>query len=202
MWTGQFGSVYHMSFGHLLILFVLMAGVERAWEIRANFQAVRGEKRQGWSVAYFTVIHTAIFIGTAVEYFWLQRDMVGWLTALGGVLFSVSLVVRLAAIRALGRFWSVHLEIRQEHKLVTEGIYRYVRHPAYSAIMLEVVSVPLVGNAYGMLLLALLAYVPVLLWRWWCEEGEMVAKFGETYRAYQRAVPAFLPLRGRCDFKG
>jgi protein-S-isoprenylcysteine O-methyltransferase Ste14 len=115
------------------------------------------------------------------------------------VLFAVSLAVRLAAIRTLGRFWSLHLEIRSGHRLVTEGIYSYMRHPAYTAIMIEVVSVPLVGNAYGMALLALLTYVPVLLMRWSMEEKAMIAQMGDAYRRYCKAVPAFLPWRGRCD---
>jgi protein-S-isoprenylcysteine O-methyltransferase Ste14 len=107
----------------------------------------------------------------------------------------LALVVRLWAIRTLGRYWSLHLEIRQDHQLVTEGVYRHMRHPAYSAIMLEVVSVPLVANAYGMLVFAIGWYVTLILLRWHREEREMVSKFGEQYEQYRREVPAFVPWR-------
>ena len=106
---------------------------------------------------------------------------------------AVALVVRLAAIRALGRFWSLHLEIRPDHALVTEGIYARLRHPAYAAIMLEVVAIPCVANAYGMLGVGLLVYIPLLLVRWRNEERSMVEKFGDRYVQYQRTVSAFFP---------
>jgi protein-S-isoprenylcysteine O-methyltransferase Ste14 len=70
-----------------------------------------------------------------------------------------------------------------------------MRHPAYSAIMLEVISIPLVGNAWWVLAISVGAYIPLLLARWWREEREMVGKFGEAYEQYRREVPAFLPWR-------
>ena len=118
-------------------------------------------------------------------------------TALGLVLFLISGVVRFTAIRTLGKFWSLHLEIREGHQLIRGGIYQYVRHPAYAAIMLEVISIPLVGNAYSALLVAVGLYIPLLLIRWRREEVEMVAKFGRQYETYRHAVPAFIPWRGR-----
>ena len=42
--------------------------------------------------------------------------------------------------RALGRNWSVTLEVRESHKLVTDGVYRHVRHPMYTAFWLWAVS--------------------------------------------------------------
>jgi len=138
-------------------------------------------------------LHTLIFLGGVAEYF-LRRAPLDWrVVAVGVVGHAISLVVRRSAIRTLGRFWSLHLEIRPGHELVREGIYQHVRHPAYSAIMLEVIAVPLAINAYVMLVVAVGLYIPVLLARWAGEEREMVAKFGDQYREYQRTTPAFLP---------
>jgi protein-S-isoprenylcysteine O-methyltransferase Ste14 len=131
----------------------------------------------------------------ALEYFLLKRPVCFVAVGTGLVLYALALVVRLWAIRTLGRYWSLHLEIRQDHQLVTEGVYRHMRHPAYSAIMLEVVSVPLVANAYGMLVFAIGWYVTLILLRWHREEREMVSKFGEQYEQYRREVPAFVPWR-------
>ncbi|MCX7826278.1 MAG: isoprenylcysteine carboxylmethyltransferase family protein, partial [Verrucomicrobiae bacterium] len=88
-----------------------------------------------------------------------------------------------------------HVEIRREHQLIREGIYKYLRHPAYAAILVEVISIPLVTNAWATILLALLTYWPVLLARWQREEMEMIAKFGEQYVRYRQEVPAFVPWR-------
>ncbi|MBM3889118.1 MAG: isoprenylcysteine carboxylmethyltransferase family protein [Verrucomicrobia bacterium] len=185
-----------MNFGVCLVVFLLAAGLERLWETGASRRAVRGEKRQPWTFFVFLVLQVAIYALTAVEYFALRRPVVWPVTAAALVVFLLATWVRLVAVRTLGKYWSLHLEIRSDHQFITEGIYRYLRHPAYAAIMAEVVSVPLVGNAYYTALFALLTYVPLLLFRWRREEVEMIAKFGEPYRRYCREVPAFLPWRG------
>jgi len=68
-----------------------------------------------------------------------------------------------------------------------------VRHPIYSAVVLELISVPLVGNAYMTLAVALLVYMPMLAWRLRREEEAMVEKFGGQYRQYQERAGALWP---------
>ena len=62
------------------------------------------------------------------------------LAALGVIVFVLSLALFHRTHRDLGRFWSVTLEIRETHRLVTSGVYRYVRHPMYSAFFLWAVA--------------------------------------------------------------
>ncbi|MGD0016523.1 MAG: isoprenylcysteine carboxylmethyltransferase family protein [Verrucomicrobiia bacterium] len=183
------------SYDWLLLGFLAFAAAERLYERRFSNQAKRGDVKMLWSYVAFHIMHTLIYVGTGVEYFLLRRAAVYPLVVLGLILFAVSLLLRLMAIRALGRYWSLNLEIRKDHQLVREGIYRYMRHPAYSAIMLEVISIPLVGTAWCVLALSVGVYIPLLLVRWWREEREMVGKFGEVYEQYRREVPAFLPWR-------
>ena len=184
-----------MNFSVFLILFLLGAMVERTYERRYSHQAVRGERKMDWSFTAFHTLHVLIYFGTAAEYLVLQRPVHWLVTALGLVLFLISAAVRLIAIRTLGKFWSLHLEIREGHQLIRSGIYQYVRHPAYLAIMLEVISIPLVGNAYYSLVVAIGLYLPLLLIRWRREEVEMVVKFGQQYESYRQTVPAFIPWR-------
>ena len=175
--------------------FLVLALAERMYERRFSNRAVRGENKMEWSYTLLHTSYSALFLGVALEHFLCKRPVCVAVTVTGLVLYLLGLVVRLSAIRALGRYWSLHLEIRNDHQLVTEGIYRHVRHPAYSAIMLEVVSVPLVANAYWMLVFAVGWYVTLILLRWHREEREMIAKFGEQYVRYRKSVPAFVPWR-------
>ena len=172
------------------LVFVLL---ERIYERRYNDQAIRGERKMEWSYVLLHGSYMVIFILSAVEFCWRRRS-IQWPVSMAGLgLFITALVVRLTAIRALGKFWSLHLEIRPQHQLVTHGIYQYMRHPAYLAIMLEVASVPLVANAFYTLIVTVGVYVPLLLLRWRREEKEMIEKFGEQYVHYCRQVPAFFP---------
>jgi len=182
-----------MMYGGFLVGFLVVVAAERAYERRFFHRAVRGERKMEWSYRALHSLMITIWIVTAVEYFSMKRPICWWATGVGLALFVIALVVRLTAIRELGRFWSLYLEIRPEHELITTGIYRYLRHPAYLAIMLEVIAVPLVGNAYYTLILSIGVYIPILLIRWHGEEREMVVRFGERYTQYCREVPAFLP---------
>lgn len=184
-----------MNFGIVLLVFLAFAAFERFRERRFCHQAVRGQRKMAWSYTVLHPIHIALYILTGGEYFLVKREIVWSVSALGLAMFVISVIVRLTAIRTLDRFWSLHLEIREEHKLITHGIYNHVRHPAYAAIMLEVTSIPLVGNSYYTLCLAAFVYLPILLLRWRLEEREMIEKFGERYVHYVRHVPAFIPWR-------
>ena len=182
-----------MRFGWFLLGFLVLALAERLYERRFSQQAERGQRTLEWVMTTLHLLYGMIYAGTALEVF-LRPRPVNWpVTAAGLLLFVVALVVRLTAIRALGRFWSLHLEIRPQHQLVITGPYARVRHPAYTAIMVEVLAIPLVGQAYWTLALALFVYIPVLLIRWRNEEREMIGKFGEQYLQYRQRVPAFLP---------
>ena len=184
-----------MYFGWFLIIFLLFAVGERAYARRFSRRAIRGLVKIKWSGVALDVLHTIIYVGTGAEYF-LFRQNIHWLvTAIGLSLYCVSVIVRHVAIRTLGKFWSLQIEIRPDHNLVREGIYRYVRHPAYSSIILEVIAIPLTGNSYYTLALALFAYIPVLLTRWRREEREMIEKFGKEYVQYRQNVSALLPLK-------
>ena len=180
-----------MSFCWFLSGFLVLALAERIYERRFSHQAVRGERKLEWVMTALHTLYGLIYVGAAVECFAWNRPVCWPVTVAGLVLYVAALLIRLTAIRTLGRFWSLHLEIRPEHQLITTGIYAWVRHPAYTAIMMEVVAIPLVANAYATLLVALGA----LLVRWYHEELEMIQKFRDAYVHYRQRVPAFLPVR-------
>jgi protein-S-isoprenylcysteine O-methyltransferase Ste14 len=93
----------------------------------------------------------------------------------------------------LGRNWSVSLDLRESHTLVTSGVYAYVRHPMYSAFWLM---------ALGQLLLlpnwiagpaGLLGFGTLFFGRVYREEAMMIAGFGDAYRAYMGRTARVVP---------
>ncbi len=182
-----------MELKWLAIVFVVVAIAERLWERGYSRRAIRGEVKMGWSFVIFHILHTLIYLGALAEV-WLRPGRLMWpLLVAGVVLWAGSTWLRLAAIRTLGNFWSLDLEIRKEHEFIRQGIYRRMRHPAYAAIMVEVVAIPLAASAWWTMAIPVCLYIPLILARWWEEEKQMVAKFGESYARYRREVPAFWP---------
>jgi protein-S-isoprenylcysteine O-methyltransferase Ste14 len=97
------------------------------------------------------------------------------------------------AIAALGKFWSLHVEIRENHEFIQTGPFRWVRHPTYLSMILELLALALICNAFFTLLLIPLFFLPVLIMRIRIEEVALVEKFGDAYRNFQRTKSAVIP---------
>jgi len=84
----------------------------------------------------------------------------------------------------LGRNWSPGLEVREDHGLVTAGVYARVRHPMYAAIWIAAVTQPLLVQNWIGGALVVPAFAVMWIVRIPREEAMMRAQFGEAYDAY------------------
>jgi protein-S-isoprenylcysteine O-methyltransferase Ste14 len=93
----------------------------------------------------------------------------------------------------LGTNWSITLEVREKHQLITQGVYRHIRHPMYSALLIYSIGQALVlpnwiaGPSYGV---AMVLLVALRLAR---EERMMLDEFGSDYDAYMRRTKRLVP---------
>ncbi|NUM44176.1 MAG: isoprenylcysteine carboxylmethyltransferase family protein [Anaerolineales bacterium] len=119
-----------------------------------------------------------------------------WVSWLGAVILVGAVWLLWRAHADLGHNWTPTLQIVQEHKLVTHGIYKYLRHPIYAAVWLTgVAQVMMLGNwIAGPACLAL--FLPVFLVRVPREEKMMLDQFGAEYRAYMQRVGGVIPKVG------
>jgi protein-S-isoprenylcysteine O-methyltransferase Ste14 len=95
--------------------------------------------------------------------------------------------------RALGRNWSVSLEVRETHKLVTEGIYRQVRHPMYTAFWLWALAQALLLPNWVAGPSGLIGFGTLYCFRIGREERLMLDTFGDAYRAYMARTARLIP---------
>jgi len=118
------------------------------------------------------------------------HPLLAWL---GTAVFAAALVGFHRTHRDLGRFWSVTLEIRQTHRLVTTGVYRHVRHPMYAAFFLWAIAQALLLPNWIAGPAGLIGFGTLFALRVGREERMMEATFGDAYRAYAartwRVVP-------------
>jgi protein-S-isoprenylcysteine O-methyltransferase Ste14 len=111
----------------------------------------------------------------------------------GAIFFALGLWLFHRAHADLGTNWSITLEVRREHQLVTHGIYRRVRHPMYLALLIyslgQAFALPnwIAGPSYGVAMLILIAL------RLRAEEQLMLDTFGEQYVAYQATTNRLIP---------
>lgn len=110
---------------------------------------------------------------------------------LGTIVLLLGLWLFWRSHRDLGRNWSVTLEVRKAHQLVTHGVYARIRHPMYSAIFLICAAQALlianwiVGPA-AVLAFGIMCYVRIPL-----EEKMMEAQFGQDFQDYRRTTSMF-----------
>ncbi|WP_299523585.1 protein-S-isoprenylcysteine O-methyltransferase [Winogradskyella sp.] len=94
----------------------------------------------------------------------------------------------------LGQNWSVSLEIRQDHHIVDSGVYKYIRHPMYSAIWLWVIIQALLLNNYIAGLAGLISFGSLYFLRVKNEEQMMISEFGTEYVKYMQKTKRIIPF--------
>jgi protein-S-isoprenylcysteine O-methyltransferase len=104
------------------------------------------------------------------------------------------LILRWIAIITLDRSFSSHIEIMEDHQLVTGGLYRYIRHPAYTGMILFFFGWGLTFETWIGLLALFLLPLGALLYRIRIEENILKLHFGEIYHEYARKTRTLIPF--------
>lgn len=123
---------------------------------------------------------------------WAKVGLPDWVRWLG---------VGLGVICVIGVYWlfsSIGSGItptgatRKEHKLVTNGIYKYIRHPLYTFGSSLFISFGMMADNWFIALLGILAFIAMAI-RTPKEEANLIEKFGDEYREYMKRTGRFLP---------
>jgi protein-S-isoprenylcysteine O-methyltransferase Ste14 len=115
---------------------------------------------------------------------------VGWI---GAGVFAAALWLLWRSHVDLGLNWSAALEIREEHSLVTGGVYGRIRHPMYAAHWLWAIAQPLLLHNWIAGPALLVSFLPLYLLRVPHEEQMMIDQFGEEYPQYIRGTGRIIP---------
>ncbi len=111
---------------------------------------------------------------------------------LGSILLG--LVLRLFIINSLGKFFTADVTIRQEHKLKTDGFYKFLRHPSYFASLLSFIGFGLSLNNWLSLLIIFIAILTAFINRIKVEEKILTEHFGKEYIDYKKTTNGLIPF--------
>lgn len=123
---------------------------------------------------------------------WSALALPGWVRWGGVGLVSAALALLIWVYQSLGANFSPTLEIRKQHKLITTGPYRWVRHPMYSTMFLWAVGLFLI-TVNWITVIAPVGFALFFMLRVPDEEKMMIETFGDEYRDYMRRTGRFLP---------
>jgi protein-S-isoprenylcysteine O-methyltransferase Ste14 len=170
-------------------------------------RAPHGQRSRGVKVARSSrgslevVLLTLAWLAFFVPFLWVAAPVFAFadyslhpVPLLAGVVcLAVGLRLFARSHADLGTNWSITLEVREKHQLVTQGIYRNVRHPMYSALLLyslgQALVVPnwIAGPSYGVAMALLFAF------RLGPEERMMLEEFGKDYEEYRGRSKRLVP---------
>ena len=137
------------------------------------------------------LLHTGILAGAVIETLLLGRPFVLELAIPAVALVALANALRFWVIATLGVHWNVRVVPSMPLGVVTSGPYRFVRHPNYVAVFVELAALPLVHGAYLTAIAGALLHVAVLRRRIGLEESVLMAD--ETYRQAFAGKPRFFP---------
>lgn len=159
---------------------------------------VTASQVMGIEVLLMTLSFFTLYVLPLVYIFsdWLgfaDYSLPDWLGIAGAILALAATGIVWRAHADLGKNWSPSLEVTEGQKLVTSGIYRRLRHPIYTAMLLFTTAQALLLQNWIAGLGGLLTFLPIYLIRVPREERMMLDQFGDEYREYMRVTGRFFP---------
>lgn len=185
----------------LYILFVaaavLLALGERAYAFRNEVRLLHGgaEEVAPWVFRLMVPVYSLIFPAAVAEHILGGRrpDAV-WAAGLI-LLFAAAKGLKLWAVLELGDLWTMRVVLPRPLRVATGGPYRYIRHPNYVAVMVEILALPLAGGAWMTALGGGLLFGAILWARVNTEEAALLAR--PEYAAAMAGKGRFVPGGGR-----
>ena len=160
--------------------------------VRIQVFRIRGEEggtvHDNWTFPAIFLSYLVAVMGSLVEFF-IRIPQVNLMISLSGYLLATAgVMLTRRSVMALGRWWSVRIEIKNHHQVVEDGPYRSSRHPYYLAAILELGGLCLILNSFRALLYMLCVHIPLLIARISSEEKVLASSLGTRYRDYQKRV--------------
>lgn len=176
-------------------IFAVWVGTEVWLQRRRRLPAGALKRDQGSMTLLIATVWSGVGLGLSASWY-LRGLSIGRgqvpLFAAGLVLMGSGLLLRWWAVSVLGPSFTVEVGTSPEQSLTSAGPYRWVRHPSYSGSLLTIVGISLCcGNwlALAALVLPFVGYG----YRIQVEERALLARFGDSYRAYMGATTRLLP---------
>ena len=179
------------------ICLLVLVGIERLVEVaisRHNQKKMRQQGAQKIREPHFpwlVLFHAVILIAAGAEVLFLHRPLIPALAIAMAVLFILSNLLRYWVIHLLADLWNIQIMDSSRIGIVTSGPYRWVRHPNYVGVVLEVFSLPMIHTAWITAIAGTLGYFEILRRRLKIEDSVLMAN--PAYREVMGDKPKFVP---------
>jgi protein-S-isoprenylcysteine O-methyltransferase Ste14 len=175
--------VIYISFAFALSEFLLMI-------IKRSDSATSKTRKDRGSLIFLWVMITIGFTGG----FLLSKQVNHFLAGFAVPLIIGGLIVRWVAILQLGNSFTVDVAITNTAGLKTDGIYKRIRHPSYSGILMIIVGFSAIMSSLYSFLVLVIPVFTAIIYRISIEEKVLLNEFGESYHKYSADTKKLIPF--------
>lgn len=179
-----------------IYLFIALVGLQRVFEMRIAKRNARWMKSQGgYEVGkghypFIVLLHSLFFVSLLIEVALTWNEGSTW-KIIPLSIFLVAQMGRVWTIMSLDHFWNTRIIVLPGAKVVAKGPYKYVRHPNYIIVALEIAAMPLIWNAYWTAILFTLLNGIILSFRIKEEEKALkeLTNYDKVFAGRRRFMP-------------
>ncbi len=179
------------------LTFLVVTALEMLFELRVSIQNSAALIRKGAIeigsavLPVMAMMYIVMYIGAAVEFVLSPPGLPLWWILLFLIVFAFAKTLKFWAVSTLGEYWTMKLLIVPETKVVTGGPYRWVRHPNYVAVLLEIAATTLLGKSFITFVVVIFSFFIILWYRIKLEEKGLLSR--TDYAAGMTSKGRFIP---------
>jgi len=170
-----------------------MVGLEYPYLWRYRVQPTKDWDRHSAKVRDFAnlIEPVGMILGfTTIGRIHTSTNLIGWL----GLTFLVAgIIIRWTAVYNLGKYFTGTVLIRNDHRLIRSGLYKYLRHPAYAGALLAHLGLGLSFSNWFALGFSTIPYFLAAAYRMRVEEEALREAFGVEYLEYSKSAKRLIP---------
>ena len=191
--SGFIGNIYRFMF--IVMMFLLSVTVVLILPDQRRGKGIKVVKRQKISLIILQIAPVTILLLSP----WLDRKQISVILdsqvvrLIGLTLSFLGFLFMNWSTMILGRQFSIDVTVQENHKLVKNGPYKYVRHPRYLGIIVLLTGIPLLFDTWYPLLIVLFL-IGILIWRIKDEEKLMLEEFENEWIQYKKETYALIPF--------
>ena len=196
-------GIKNITLGAVLILLA----VERTLETFMTLHRKGAMKAaEDWTISAVSFYYVCMMLFASTESLFVRGQL--WIPAVvvGAVLILSAMALRWWGMKALGQLWEIQLVGARQWTLqsknitlIKSGPYQHMRHPVYAGLILELIGIPLMANAFWTLGFVLLVNVPLQILRIRLEEKQLLQIVGGDYASYMDECLALIPWHRKIE---
>jgi len=176
-----------------LVVRVLWLALEFPWVRRHRIRPSQNWDRQ--SAKIWDVANALEPLGLVLGFIGIGQITASTLIrSIGLVMLIAGIAIRWSAIRTLGKYFTGIVTIKNDHRLIRNGLYKHIRHPAYTGALLAHLGLGLSFANWFSIGFSSIPFFVAAFYRMRVEDQALRETFGEEFLDYSASTKRLIPL--------